>query len=468
MRRYLILIAVLLVPLIPIGLLALGVIKRPVNTPKTVELTVWTSHDDIKAYETLVKSYNQVRPYIKITIEQVTPDNYTSRLKDAWARGKGPDVFELPASSIGEFADDFVLPIPPTTKVFTYVPRKVFFRKEVEIQQTTIPSITVAQLSKDFADVVSDDVVRNDNIYGLPLSLDTLVLYYNRDILRSGNIVEPPKTWGQLAGMVPKLTIADEQGKILQSAIPLGTAANVAHAADIISLLFLQDGVTMNGPDGSVLLDQSLSSEGTNLGVNALTFYTSFSNPNKQSYSWNADQPNSREAFIRGKTALYIGYGSDQHEIETKTSINFGVAPIPHLQTDGKDALLTPAGNALQVNYGNYSVLSVFQRTNNPHEAWNFVQFITKQPQYAALYLNATKRVGALRSMLAQQQEDPSQSVFAEQAISARSWYHGRNATAVTQYLHDMINSVAQGAAQPLEALALARKQIELTTMRQR
>lgn len=465
MRRYVILISILLVPIIFLVLFITGVITPKTVAPKRVQLTMWTTTDDPAVFTSILKRYQAIRPYISISIEKVTSDDYTSLLKDAWARGKGPDIFELPASSIGEFAADFIVPVPKTTNVYTYYSKKVLFRTDVTIKQTAIPSVTLPQLESDFAYVVSEDVVRDGNIYGFPLSLDTLVLYYNKDILRSANIAEPPKTWTQLAAIAPRLSIADEQGKLLQSAIAIGRGSNVNHAADIISLLFMQDGVNMNS-NGKVLLDESTGDDDTTvLGVNALSYYASFASPSKAVYSWNKDQPQSLDAFMRGKTAMYIGYNADRTTIETQSSINLGIAPMLHLQEDGKDAMFTAAGNPMQVNYGDYHVYSVFQRSAHPQEAWNFVQYMTKQADVASLYLTATRKIGALTSILAKQANDPEIGTQAQQAISARSWYHGTGATAAMRTLTTMLDNVADGTTSPLEALTLARKQIELTTI---
>jgi len=467
MKRFIILISILLVPIIALVLFITGVIKPKVVAPKRVTLTMWTTTDNSVAFKPILEKFRAIRPYISITVEKVASDDYATLLKDAWARGKGPDIFELPASWTGQFANDFIVPVPKVTNVYTYYAKKVLFKTDVTIKKTPIPSVTVPQLENDFAYVVSEDVVRNGNIYGLPLSLDTLVLYYNKDILRSANIAEPPKTWSQLAAVAPRLSIADEQGKLLQSAIAIGRGSNVLHSADIISLLLLQDGVNMNS-DGKVLMDVSESDEGTNLGVNALTFYASFASPSKAVYSWNAEQPKSLDAFMRGKTAMYIGYNAERDTIESKSSINLGIAPMLHLQEDGKDALFTAAGNPMQVNYGDYQVYSVFQRSAFPEEAWNFVQYMTKQADVASLYLTATRKIGALNSILAKQSSDPEIGTQAQQAISARSWYHGTGATAAMQNLSAMLDSVADGKAAPLEALTLARKQIELTTIQKK
>ncbi len=464
MRRYLILIVLLLIPLIPLGLFALGVIKPKQLAPTPVTLTAWITSDTPQSFQALLNEYKNLRPYITVNLTQIDRTNYAAVLKDAWARGRGPDVFELPASWVTEFANDFLAPLPPSTNVYTYFSRKLFFRTEVEIKKTAIPSVTASQLQREFVETVAPDVIRDGYIYGLPLSFDTLVLYYNKDIFQGNNIIDPPRTWEQLTKIAPRLSLADSSGRIISSAIALGTGANVNHAADIMSLLFLQDGVTMNTGDGGVLLDESIASDGTNLGVNALTFYTSFADPNRDVYSWNKDMPNSLEAFLTGKTAMYIGYASDRTSIESAGSVNFGVAPIPHLQEDGKDALYTSAGRPLQVNYGNYLVFSVFQRTAHPHEAWNFAQFLTRDERLAGTYLAGAQRIAALRSLLARQQGDDSLRVFAEQAISARTWYRGRSATATEQYLRDMIDNAASKRLTVPEALARARAQIETTT----
>jgi len=461
MRRYLILIIILLVPLIPLGLLALGVIKRPVTSPTPVNLTMWVT-SNAGAYTALIRQYNAIRPYIRITLETIPSEEYAAQLKDAWARGRGPDIFELPASSIGEFQTDFLAPMPPATTVYSYFAKRVLFRNEVEISKDTIASLTIPQIQQLFVDVVAEDVIRDGQVYGLPLSIDTLVLYYNRDLLRGANIVAPPTTWLQVSALTPKLTSADDQANIIQSGIAIGTGKNTTHAADIMSLLFLQDGVSMTTPNGMVQLDDSVTADGQNLGVNALSFYTSFASPNKPTYAWNLKQPDSLDAFSRGKTAMYIGYAADREYIRSNGSVNFGVAPIPHLTADGKDS--SPTGQAQQVNYGNYNVLAAFQRSPNTNEAWNFIQYVTRQDSLEKLFIGQTGQVGALRSVIAEQAQDTELGVFAQQAISARSWYRGRSASTAEQAIVDMIDSVVGGTTTPLEALGLARQKIELTT----
>ena len=62
----------------------------------------------------------------------------------------------------------------------------------------TTPSLSLGQVRDLFVDVVSKDVILEDNkIYGLPLSVDTLAMFYNKDLLNNAGISEAPKYWNR-------------------------------------------------------------------------------------------------------------------------------------------------------------------------------------------------------------------------------------------------------------------------------
>ena len=67
-------------------------------------------------------------------------------------------------------------------------------KKETVPQLMINKSLTLRDLKNNFVDSVYYDVVSSDNkIYGLPLSSDTLVMYYNQDLFNNSGITEVPK-----------------------------------------------------------------------------------------------------------------------------------------------------------------------------------------------------------------------------------------------------------------------------------
>jgi ABC-type glycerol-3-phosphate transport system substrate-binding protein len=135
------------------------------------------------------------------------------------------------------------------------------------------------------------DEIPSKKVFGLPLSMDTLVLYYNKDMLNRAKIALPPETWQQFVEQVPKLTLVDVDNNIIQSGAAIGTSNNVPRVMDIISLLMMQNGATMILGNQAEFGEADPEQKDYFPGAKALEFYTSFANPDVEWYSWNADQP---------------------------------------------------------------------------------------------------------------------------------------------------------------------------------
>jgi ABC-type glycerol-3-phosphate transport system substrate-binding protein len=166
-----------------------------------------------------------------------------------------------------------------------------------------------------------------------------------------------------------------------------------------------------------------------NPGLEALRFYTDFANPNKEVYCWNNDMPDSLEAFTSGSLAMFIGYSFNVEQIKAQSpKLNFGIANLPQIE-----------GNSLEINFANYWVDSVSKKSKHANEAWDFVQFLTKE-ENAKLYLAKTKKPTALKSLISSQTDSEDLGVFAEQILSAKSWYHGKNIVTAESAIGEMIN----------------------------
>ena len=190
----------------------------------------------------------------------------------------------------------------------------------IEFRKTPLPSLV--DIKNDFAETVYQDIIFKDDeeksrIYALPLSLDTLVLFHNRDLLNRANIPYPPSDWEEFIENTRALTITDEeQKKVIQAGAALGTFNNIERAFDIIALLMMQNGSDLNDLNS----DQALE---------ALNFYLDFASPGREIYTWNNDLPNSLDAFAQGQLAFFFGYSYHIPIIKSKSpALNFSISPM--------------------------------------------------------------------------------------------------------------------------------------------
>lgn len=464
-RKYFILAGVALVPLIPLVLLLTGVISGGPKTLPPVALRYWTTNEP-EALAPIITAYRKSHPYVTIEVTKIPLEDYKDRLIEAWARDRGPDLYSLPSTWVGGFRD-FIAPIP---KGFAYdlwelSAQPGFFRQGSRLVKNRKQGISAQRLQRDFVDVVARDAIDADAIVGLPLAIDTLALYYNKDLLTRARIIEPPTTWAQLVKLVPRLTEVDASDAVVRSAIAIGTGKNVERAADIVSLLMLQNGAQMTDAVGKHVTFHQAAEGGISRGEEAVRFYTDFADPNKESYSWNANQPNSLDAFLSGKTAFFIGYGSHKRQIDAAAApIKYGIAPMLHLKEDGTDAALDGSGNPKPVDYARYTLETVSQKSRVPHIAWDFLQYATSQGRVEA-FLEKSGGVSALRAILVKQRENLDLEVFANQALTAASWYHGTNASVAEEYLTAMLDAVAAKQETLSSAVGLAAQRIQLTLL---
>lgn len=461
-RRIFILLIVILIPAIPLILLFTGVIRRnPPNVPP-VTLRYWTIFDAKDDVQGIIDAYRARHPYVQIEHRVVDFATYGDALLQALARDQGPDILSLPASWLNGYRD-LLTPLPAQYAVYEISAREGFLRRQAELRLVSKEGLSLQRVQRDFVDVVPPDIIFDGHIYGLPLSIDTLALYYNRDLLNRAKIVEPPTTWDALVKMVENLTATDAQGTIIRSAVGMGTGKNVTRASDILSLLLLQNGAQMVDPSGRSVTFHLAADEDLNRGEQAITFYTDFANPNKEVYTWNVNQPESLDAFLTGKTAFFLGFSYHRPLIDAAaTPLPYGIAPVPHINADGTDAAADQFGNPKAVNIANYWVEAVMQKSKNPAVAWDFLQFAAAEGRVES-YLEKTGRVSALRSLLARQQGDLDLEVFATQALTAVSWYHGTDAPKMEEALTAMADAIVAKTAGVSQAAELAARQIQQT-----
>lgn len=435
-------LATLLLPIVLLGVGCGGssTAEKLATTPVTI--TIWRVFDDDSTLTKIMSAYQALHPNISFEYRELRYDEYEDELIRAFAEGEGPDVFSLHNTWLGKY-ESLIQPLPDSLTI-PYSETRGTIKKETVYTIQEEPTLSARALKSNYVDVVVEDVLRSyqpttkseakDRIFGLPLGMDSLALYFNKDILNAAGIPEPPSTWTEFQDQVSQLTQINQSDTIVQAGAAIGTSQNVERAFDVLSILMMQNGTQMTDSRGRATFAQE--TEAGFLGGEAVRFYTDFANPLKAVYSWNEEMPDSFDAFVSGNTAFFFGYSYHYDLIRASNSkLSFAVSPLP--QIDGGKT----------VNYANYWVETVAKSTNAGDWAWDFVQFAVKEEQVKS-YLEAAGKPAALRSLINDQLEDEVLSIFAGQTLTADSWYKGSNATVAEEAMLDLIDAFLAGDEQ--------------------
>lgn len=390
-------------------------------------LEFWGVFDSRQDLSQIIGGFKQLEPGVKVNYKQIPFEGYEQELINSLAAGTGPDVLMIHHTWLAKHRDKLAsMPTKSGKEEYRFM--------------------TPVEFQNQFVDVAYKDLVFENKIFALPLYVDTLAVFYNKDLLNTAGIVKPPSNWEEFNRDVELLTRLDNSGNITQSGAAVGTARNINRSTDILAALMIQNGTQMTDTDNTAAtFTRSVSGERT--GENALQYYTDFANPTKAVYAWNDDQHYSIDAFIEGKTAMMINYSHQTPTLSARFQrLNFGIASLPQFsEIDAK-------------NYANYLAVGVSAQSKSQDVAWRFLSYLTSK-EGATVYLNKTLRPSARRDLIELQRNDPKLGVFAVQALSARSWYQA-DSGAIDQIFADMIEDVNSGKVKVRDALRAAEAKV--------
>lgn len=402
------------------------------SSAQPVTLQFWGVFDNQTAFDKTIRDFKVQNPGIDVRYRQLTFEEYEQTLINNLAAGTGPDIVMFHNTWLPKHGDKLVaMPanIPDTKNPFT-----------------------IQSFRDQFVDVAYQDLVYNSQIYGMPLYVDSLALYYNKDLINSAGITRPPQTWEEVNANVQLLTKFDSRGNITQSGFSLGTARNINRSTDILMDMMIQSGVRMTSEDNRFAAFTS-PVNGQRVGEIALQYYTNFANPTNQNYTWNDSQHYSVDAFTEGTLAMMVGYAHQAQVIRSKAPrLNFAVAPMPQ-------ASLVDVRN-----FANYWAVGVANKSTHATEAWKFISYLASK-EGVTEYLNATSRPSARRDLIDLQRSDPDLGVFAIQSLSARSWFQADN-VAIEGIFADMIDDVNFKRDSVPDALSRAESRVNILMQR--
>lgn len=410
--RWLLMIIVFVLLLIG-AVVGAKVILDLVTGSKEITLEYWGLWENDATLKSIFTEYHAKNSKITIRYTQQSPKQYRERVQAAIARGNGPDIYRFHN---------------------TWIP---MLKKDLATAPAAI--MTVAEFTSTFYPIAKSDLVGGSSIFGIPLMIDGLGLYYNEDLFAAAGVI-PPTTWEEVLSIVPKLTVKNGD-TISTSAIALGTTGNIENFSDILATMMLQNGAKLANPTGKEAEE-------------ALIFYRKFSTPSDPVYTWNESLDNSIFAFASGRVAMIIAPSWRAFDIRSiSPTLRFKIVPIPQL-----------SGNT--ITWASYWVEGVSSKSKNIQEAWKFLKYLSSRETMIKMYTaqsnvrlfgEAYSRVDLAGSL----SSDPYVGAYITQApnatsfpLASRTFDNGLNDKLI-KYIEDAVNGLGLGGA-PVDVLQTA------------
>lgn len=405
------------------GVLTLALSRTSTNEDKLTRIAVWGTMPEGQ-FQVMIGAAPNGTSIINASYQYKSPETIYRDVLEAIAAGTSPDALVLSQDELYQFRGKLV----------------------------TVPYESYSErLYKDTFVEGAEAFVSEQGIDAFPFAVDPLVMYWNRDIFNSVGIQRPPQYWDEIPSFVQTFTKKDATFNILRSAIALGETSNVDHSKEILSALIYQAGgrVTLHTDSGAVVASLSESfNNPRNPALSAVDFYTQFSNPQKLTYTWSRTLPHSKDFFVSGDLALYVGYASEINEIRAKNpNLNFDVTSIPQAR-----------GVLVPTTYGSYWTYAVLRSAPRSTSALSNIGIVTGA-QTGQLLVNATTLLPVRRDLLSVSQSRADKIVFYDAARKSRTWIDP-NGVESDRIFTEMISMVTSGRMTSFEAVGRATNQL--------
>lgn len=320
--------------------------QPPAGTPTTepINLVLW--HSEIGAaraeLETLARAFHTAYPNLTVTPHFVGTDaDLKKQITAAVAIGRMPDLVLANRRDIAEFArqggmlalDKFRL--DPSVGL------------SADDNADLFPGIMDEGTFAEF----------HNRLFAVPFDAESMVLFYNADLLRASSYDQPPADWDQFAEMASKLTTDPEYGWAMQI------------DADVFSAMLVSRGSAMlDDPERRSLFEERG-------GVASMTMALQLIKAGAAQPKSNQDA--AQKDFSQGRAAFYLDWMSELPTIQDAQKggdhrFEIGIGNMP--QGDPSDIYLLERG----YDFG------IFKTTpDRESNAWFFIRWITASRQTA-------------------------------------------------------------------------------------
>lgn len=442
-----------------VGLTATGCSsKKKTTVQEPPQVRVWRLEQDVDTLRGTMKAFQKNHKGVILDYKKGDPATYEKDALKSMASKLGPDVWSVPSDWLGD-VETLIQPLPTTT-----LPGE---KKETIVERANAL----------FPPGIAEHVISTSGkLYGIPTNVDSLQLYINKRLMTNAfneykatlgknastktyapvqTLLEKnPATWNELIEQSRYVT-KREGSVIKRGIIALGTVDNLRNADDIVQLLMMQNGTNIIHTDRrNVVFHQTITTpSGAQVrpGEKALEFFASFSNPSKETYTWNASMPDVLEAFGEGKVAMVIAYSDFANELKVKyPKFTYSVTAVPQISNVKEEA----------VNLIRFKVETVTKTANNTTLAIAFMKSYAGKTASTGL-ANSVKLRPPYTETLKKKNEYFNRQVLTGRAIFK---YHR---VEFDDIFRQMIKDVTQSGVPPSEAVIVASDKLNSLLNRQ-
>lgn len=379
-----------------------------IDNSKTYDLIWWNLFASEEVMQPLIDKYEQQNPNVNIRYVQ---------------RTEGLESGELIENYRGILDENLNDNEPLDTPDIVTIHNTWLGRYQPKLSVST--GVNATDITNDYFPVVTQDFVRKGNVYSVPLSMDSLAIIANTDLmaqLSAADSAGPESSWFNLLDQSKRVTKSD--GSKIEIAGLAAGLDNVEYMTEVVSLLMMQSNVTMTQEDQLSGFASSAVFSSNTESQNVANFYRRFFSEQKV---WDQTFENETASFLSEKLCMYIAPSWRLNDIlKIKSQYGLEIEPevykLPQINPD-------PNNHIYWADYWGLSVTRDSQDRQQSQVAWDFIKFLSQPEQLelinTQIQAQENNQIGIIyprKSMALNQKSDPLLSPYVESLEKARSW----------------------------------------------
>lgn len=309
-------------------LLAVCMLSTVAHANVKISYRIWDVNQ-APAMEAIAREFEKENPGIRVEVEVIPWAQYWTNLETAATGRNLPDVFWLNASNFELYASNNLL-----TPLDSLIESSSLVSKD------------------DYPESLIELYSYGGKQYAMPKDMDTIGLWYNKELFDAAGIAYPDETWTWDDLAEAAIALTDAENRVW------GIAAELSHQSGFFNTVYQAGGWIVNE-------DKTKAGHAEPESIEGLRFWTDLINVHKASPTM-AQMTDTEpiNLFESGRAAMfYTGSWNQVRFMNNEyTRDRVDVAVLP--KGKQRAVIIHGLGNAMAAN------------TRHPEEAWKFVEFL--------------------------------------------------------------------------------------------